>query len=164
MTWETQKYTAKFKKLLDAIAIHIQRDYKGGADIAKAIRDLVLPTFPLPFYPVLEGNPAVIDPAKQYMWQQKAQAMEKRENLLEDNKKRAYALVTGQCSPKLVSKIKGFDLYESTDQDQDIVQLIPIVRGYCCRFNDHQQGTWALMSTKHCASIFYQTYGMLTAD
>jgi hypothetical protein len=88
------KYAAKFQKLLDAIAIHIQRDYKGGADIAKAIRDLVLPTFPLPTYPVPEGNPAVIDPAKQYMWQQKAQATEKCENLLKDNKKQAYALVT----------------------------------------------------------------------
>jgi hypothetical protein len=34
----------------------------GGADIAKAIRDLVLPTFPLQTYPVTEGNTAVIDP------------------------------------------------------------------------------------------------------
>jgi hypothetical protein len=81
------KYAAKFQKLLDAIAIHIQRDYKRGANIAKVIRDLVLPTFPLPTYPFPEGNPAVIDPAKQYMWQQKAQATEKRENLLKDNKK-----------------------------------------------------------------------------
>jgi hypothetical protein len=61
-----------------------------------------------------------------------------------------------------VSKIKGLDLYKSTNQDQDIVQLILIVRGYCCRFDDHQQGTWALMSVKHCASIFYQTYEMST--
>ncbi len=128
------------------------------------IRDLVLPTFSLPTYPVPEDNPAVIDPAKQYMWQQKAQVTEKQENLLEDNKKQAYALVTGQCSPKLVSKIKGLDLYESADRDQDVIQLIFIMCGYCCRFDDHQQGTWALMSAKHCASIFYQTYEMLTTD
>ena len=34
------KYAAKFQKSLDAIAIHIQREYKGGPDVAKAIRDL----------------------------------------------------------------------------------------------------------------------------
>jgi hypothetical protein len=109
------KYTAKFQKSCDVIAIHIQRDCKGGANIAKAIRYLVLPTFPLPTYPVPEGNPAVIDPEKQYMCQQKAQATEKHENLLEDNKKQAYALLTGQCSPEVVSKIKGSDLFKSAD-------------------------------------------------
>ena len=34
------KYTAKYKKTVDAIANYIQREYKGGADIAKAIKEL----------------------------------------------------------------------------------------------------------------------------
>jgi hypothetical protein len=63
-----------------------------------------------------------------------------------------------------VSKIKGLDLYENANQDQDVDQLILIVCGYWCHFNDHQQGTWALMSAKHLASIFYQTYEMLMTD
>ena len=45
------KYAAKFQKSLDAIAIHIQRECKGGPDIAKTIRDLVLPSVSLPPYP-----------------------------------------------------------------------------------------------------------------
>ncbi len=31
------KYAAKFQKSLDAIAIHIQREYKGKPNVAKAI-------------------------------------------------------------------------------------------------------------------------------
>jgi hypothetical protein len=39
------KYAAKFQKSMDAIiAIHIQREYKGGPNIAEVIRDLVLPS------------------------------------------------------------------------------------------------------------------------
>jgi hypothetical protein len=34
------KYAAKYKETVDAIANHIQREYKGGADIAKAIKAL----------------------------------------------------------------------------------------------------------------------------
>ena len=44
------KYAAKYKKMVDAIAIHIQREYKGGADIAKAIKALSLPTLQVPGY------------------------------------------------------------------------------------------------------------------
>jgi hypothetical protein len=38
------KYAAKYKKTVDAIANYMQREYKGGADIAKAIKELSLPT------------------------------------------------------------------------------------------------------------------------
>jgi hypothetical protein len=33
------KYAAKYKKTIDAITNHIQREYKGGADITKAIHN-----------------------------------------------------------------------------------------------------------------------------
>ena len=36
------KYTAKYKKTVDAIANYLQREYKGGADITKAIKLLII--------------------------------------------------------------------------------------------------------------------------
>ena len=39
------KYVSKYKKTVNAIANHIQREYKGGADIAKAIQRIE-PTIP----------------------------------------------------------------------------------------------------------------------
>ena len=39
---------------------------------------------------------------------------------------------------------------------QGIVQLLLIILGYCCRFDDHQQSTWALESAKHRVSMYYQ--------
>ena len=60
---------------------------------------------------------------------------------LEENKKRAYVLVIGQYSPDLESKLLGSTAYEKANTDQDIVQLLVIIPGYCCHFDDHQQST-----------------------
>jgi hypothetical protein len=114
-----------------AIAIHIQYEYKGGPDIAKAIRDLFLPSMNLPPYPTgTSRHPP--NPEEIYLWQQSITWTNKRKLLIEENKKQVYALVFGQCFPKLISKIKSLDSFASADVDQDIVQLLLIVIGYCC--------------------------------
>jgi hypothetical protein len=88
------KYAAKYQKSVDAIANHIQKEYKGGPEIAKAIRDLHLPTITIPPYPAT--NP--VNPGEVFLWQQDVTEAKKRKALLEENTKRAYALVLGQCS------------------------------------------------------------------
>jgi hypothetical protein len=124
------KYAATFQKLLDAIAIHTQNEYKGGHDVAKAIRVLILPILMLPAYPVgINGNPS--DPGEIHLCQQSITEMNKRRLLVKDNKKQAYALVFGQCLPELISKIKSSDSFASTDLNQDVVQLLFMMRGYC---------------------------------
>ncbi len=83
------KYAAKFKKSVDAIAFHVQHEYKSGPNIAKAIRDLVLPSMSLP--PYLTGtsiNPP--NPGEIYLWQRSITKTNKRKLLIEENKKRAY--------------------------------------------------------------------------
>ncbi len=78
--------------------------------------------------------------------------------LLAKNKKRSYALVLGQCSPELESKIKGTYSYVQADSDQDVVQILLIIRGYCCRFEKNQRSIYASESAKHRVSTYYQGY------
>ncbi len=88
------KYTAKFKKSVDAITIHIQSEYKGGPAL-QGQSDMVLPSMSLPPYPtVTSGNPP--DPGEIYLWQQSITKTNKCKLLIEGNKKRAYGLVFGQ--------------------------------------------------------------------
>jgi hypothetical protein len=42
------KSAAKYQKTIKAIANHIQKDYKGGLEIAKALQDLSLPVIDIP--------------------------------------------------------------------------------------------------------------------
>jgi len=97
------KYTAKYKKPVNVIANYIQREYIRGADIAKAIRELSLPTLQVPGYPKAKAGETIVDPGEVYIWQQDVAVVKKQIVQLEENKKRAYALVIGQCSPDLDS-------------------------------------------------------------
>jgi hypothetical protein len=52
------KYTAKYQKTVDAIANHIQKEYKGGPEIAKAIcsRPIIFRTVQWYFWHAQQGQ------------------------------------------------------------------------------------------------------------
>ncbi len=109
----------------------------------------------IPGYPATKAGATAVNPGDIFLWQQDVHEAKKRISLFLENKKRMYALVLGQCFLELDSKIKGSDAYVKADTNQDVVQLLAIIRGYCCRFNNHQQSTYALKSAKHRVSTFY---------
>jgi hypothetical protein len=158
------KFAAKYQKLVDAIANHVQKEYKGGSEMAKAIRELKLPQINIPIYPVPTGGAQTLAPRESYIWQQDVAEAKKKIAQLEENKKRSYALIIRQCFPELEGKIQGSDAYPAADADQDAVKLLLIIHGYCCRFEDHQQSVVALESVKHRVSTFYQTSEMSNLD
>jgi hypothetical protein len=105
----------------------------------KAIKELSLPTLQVLGYPTAKAGVTVVNPGEIFLWQQGVAAVKKQIVQLEDNKKHAYALVIGQCSPDLDSKLKGSAAFAQANADQDDVQLLLVIRGYCCHFDDHQQ-------------------------
>jgi hypothetical protein len=157
-----QKFVAKYQKTVEAIANHIQKDYKGGPEIAKALRDLSLPVISIPDYPT--GTGGVVDLGMEYLWKEDVKEAKRKIPLLDENKKRAYALVVGQCLPELVSKIRGLDLYAQANVDQDAVKLLLIIRGYCCSFDANQQSMCALEGAKQQVQVFNQGYDVNVMD
>ncbi len=75
-----------------------------------------------------------------------------------------YALVFGQCLLELMSKIKASTPYEQANINQDVIQLLKIVQGFCCLFDDHQQSMWALENVTYHVSMYYQTHNMNTME
>jgi hypothetical protein len=67
----------------------------------------------IPNYPT--GTGRVFGPGTEYLWKEDVKEAKRKITLLDENKKRAYALFVGQCSPELVSKIRGLDLYAQAD-------------------------------------------------
>jgi hypothetical protein len=104
---------------------------------------MILPTIVALNYPTPVAR-MVINKGVKYIWQQEVQ-----EVLLNKNKKQVYALVFGQCLPELISKIQDMGAYIQANQDQDVIQLLVIIRGYCCIFAGHQQSTYMLKGAKH---------------
>jgi hypothetical protein len=62
---------------VEAIANHIQKEYKGEPETAKAIRDLNLPMIPILNYPTTNSG-GTIDPGEVFLWQQDVQEAKKR--------------------------------------------------------------------------------------
>ena len=117
---------------------------------------MCLPSLQIPGFPKARTGETIVNPGDIYLWQQDAAAVKKQIVQLEENKKHAYALVIGQCLPDLDSKLRGSTALVQAEADQDVVQLLLVIRGYCCCFNDHQQSTWALEQAKHRVSTYYQ--------
>ncbi len=82
----------------------------------------------------------------------------------QENNKRAYTLVIGQCSPDLNSKLQGSSAFVQAKADQDCAQLLLVIRGFCCRFNDNQQSTYALKQAKHQVSMYYQAQDVTNTE
>jgi hypothetical protein len=99
-----------------------------------------------------------------YLWQQDATTVKKQIIQLKENKKRAHALVIGQCSPDLDSNQQGSAAFVQAKADQDVVQLLLVIRGYCCHFDDHQQSIWALEQAKHQVSTYYQGHDVTNTE
>jgi hypothetical protein len=109
LTSEVQN-TCKILEIGGCHSNHVQKEYKGGPKIAKAIKELSLPTISIPNYLTanLGGN---VDPGDVFLWQQDVQEAMKRITLLVKKKKHVYALVLGQCLTELIREIKGLDGY-----------------------------------------------------
>ena len=75
------------------------------------------------------------------------------------------SLVIRQFSPDLYSKLQGSAVFVQAEADQDVVQLLLVViRGYCCRFDNHQQSTYALKQANHRVSTYYQAHDMTNTE
>ncbi len=101
------KYAAKYKKTVDAITNHIRKEYKGGSDITKAIRELSFLILTIQGYPSPAPGASNVDAREVYLWQQDVTATKKQILQLKENKKHEYALVIGQFLPDLESKLQG---------------------------------------------------------
>jgi hypothetical protein len=91
----------------------------------KTISDV--PTLQVPGYPKAKAGETTVDPGDIYIWQQDVATVKKQIVQLKENKKRPYALVIGQCSPDLDSKLQGSTAFVQVKADQDVVQLLLVI-------------------------------------
>ncbi len=147
------KHVAKFVKTQKQIANFIQKKYdKGGADIARAIRDLTMPTVTMP----AEPDPDTATVVEMEIWKsQYRRADDKRANL-EDNARRAYALIFDQCSPALQTKLKGQEDFNNMQGNQDVVGLMELIRGICCKYDASSEPVMLLVQAKRRVYTCYQ--------
>ena len=73
----------------------------------------------------------------------------KQEYLLHANLQKAYALVLGQCTELLQSKLKQHADWAMLQCDQDVLSLLKVIKGICYKFEDQKYVPLALDNAKH---------------
>ncbi len=77
-----------------------------------------------------------------------------RKDKYKDNETDAWALIYGQCSPKLKNKLEGTNGYDIAKADNDVVKLHIMIRGYyCCPFNTLNNEYMSIV--KSLKNLFY---------
>jgi hypothetical protein len=90
---------------------------------------------------------------KKMIWEASMKTYMKRVDLLEGNTRAIYAIVWGQCSPKMHSKLESLENYEANKSDEcDCIWLIQEIQDLTHRF----EGTrYAFISLDDAGSDYY---------
>ena len=113
-----------FIKTKKAIANYVGRTYQHSGDIRRAIETLTIPTIPMPTAPVADPMPVLLaaifsEQVKEYV---------KQTSRLQENIKRLWALVWGQCSDTIRTRLQALDAYDDMHTTSNGLQLLIAIK------------------------------------
>ena len=113
-----------FIKSKKALANYVGRSYQHSGDIRCTIETLTLPTIPTPTAPI--GDP--IPPLLAAIFSEQVKEYVKQTSRLQENIKCLWALVWGQCSDTIRTRIQALDMYEDMHTASDGLQLLIAIK------------------------------------
>ena len=113
-----------FIKSKKALANYVGRTYQHSGDIRHTIETLTLPTIPTPTAPI--GDP--IPPLLAAIFSEQVKEYVTQTSRLQENIKCLWALVWGQCSDTIRTRIQALDMYEDMHAASDGLQLLIAIK------------------------------------
>ena len=90
------------------------------------------------------------------MWKKQWEKISSHENDYLKYQKTVYPLVLGQCSPALRAQLEGTKGFEKINADQDVVELLQMIRDISCRHDQNTDKTYAIVQSLKSLKYFYQ--------
>ena len=113
---------AKFEETKLKLSRYIQANWKeGGADIGRALEDLIVPDYEEPMDPTPEQEASKVFMVK---WEGLYKAYKRNKDQWNENVKKAYALVLMHSHPDLVQRLQMLSEWENINSKQDVIQLL----------------------------------------
>jgi hypothetical protein len=116
--------------------------YKMPDNIVKVIQKMKRHTFNPPEKP---DKSKCVDSAGNYnaheyvmakfMWKEDWKLVKTREQKYQESKANAWALVYNQFLSEMKVKLDGTSGYEKSKNDNDVIALLTMMQGYCCKFD-----------------------------
>ena len=122
----------QFLKTVGVLKEHIDKTFEYPQDVASICKSFEIVTLTMPAN--LEKSVYETDMAKRMIWETSMKTYMKRIDKMESNLRAIYAIVWGQCSPTMQSKLESLDDYEERSTDCDCVWLLKEIQGIAHRF------------------------------
>ena len=141
----------QFAKTVGVLEEHINKTFKYPEDIAPMCKTFAIKDVEKPEDLTNdEGKSA----SMVFVWNEEMKNYLKRRNALQSNKRAVYAIVWGQCSLQMQSKIEALDDYEGKRDQCDCLWLLKEIRGVAHQF----EGTRNIFISVHLAWERYYNF------
>ena len=139
-------YTTTVKRIAD----YVGSEYKHGGDIRSTITTGILAKIKIPICPVIvdPNNETLEEQTLKMIFKGQIGNYIKQKSILDDNIQKAYALVLGQCTELLRSKLKQQPKWEEVESQQDVLRLLGLIRAITFKFEDQKYLPLALLESK----------------
>jgi hypothetical protein len=126
----------QFLKTVGVLEEHINKTFDYPQDVASVCKSFEIkpPTMPAN----LEKSVYEGDMGKRMIWETAMKTYMKRIDKLESNTRAIYAIVWGQCSPMMQSKLESLDEFTERSTDCDCVWLLQEIQGITHRFEGNR--------------------------
>jgi hypothetical protein len=122
----------QFLKTVGVLDEHINKTFSYPQDIASVCKDFSLLALTQPAN--LTRKEYDEDMGKKMIWETNMKSYIKRTEMMESNVRAIYAIVWGQCSPMMQSKLESLDNYTKKNQECDCLWLLKEIQGITHRF------------------------------
>jgi hypothetical protein len=122
----------QFLKTVGVLKEHINKTFTYPQHVASICKTFTI--VPLVQLPNLSKTEYEGDMGKKMMWEETMKAFIKRTNFQESNERAVYAIVWGQCSPMMQSKLESLDDYKTKSNTCDCSWLLKEIQGITHRF------------------------------
>ena len=139
----TAKQEESFTKTTKEIAEYVGRSFPMGGEMKAAIESLRVPTIQPPVDP-----PAGATKTETRIWEERIKLHVKKELTLEENVKKLYSLVWGQCSDALRAKLEGMNTHLTIKSQSDGIGLIQEIKTVCFQFQKQKHDAVAMHLSK----------------
>jgi hypothetical protein len=122
----------QFLKTVGVLEEHINKTFDYPQDIASVCKSFETTALVVPAN--LPKTVYDTDMAKRMIWETTMKTYMKRTDKMESNLRAIYAIVWGQCSPMMQSKLESLDDYDDKSTDCDCVWLLKEIQGITHKF------------------------------
>jgi hypothetical protein len=122
----------QFLKTVGVLEEHINKTFTYPQDVTSVCKSFEVVTLVQPAN--LSKEDYEKDMGKKMIWETSMKTYMKRVNLLESDTRAIYAIVWGQCSPMMQSKVESLDALERKSTSCDCIWLLREIQGITHRF------------------------------